>query len=171
MRVDKPTRVDKPKIIKEVLAVIKNSYEANPNRYLRDGLIFWLMCSSVHLYNMGEIKTSDINREARQITVEGTTYDIMDDDVITFIEAWLKCDYVESERFGPVYLDDSDYLFKPNVIDRIFDEKSQSGVFVAAIRRISDHFFDATGRRITMTSLGVTMPRVFTDVVEIIEII
>ena len=163
-------RVDKPETIKEVLNTIKSSYEDTPNRYLRDGLVFWLICSGVHLYNMGEIKTSDIAREAMQIEVNGIVYDIIDDDILVFIDEWTKCDYVESERFGPVYLDDSDYLFRPNVIDKVFDDKSGIGVFVAAINRISNHYFEETGRRITMTRLGVSMPRVFSDVVEIIEI-
>ena len=163
-------RVDKPEIIKEILDSVKSSYEPNPNRYLRDGLVFWMICSGVHLYNMSEIKISDINRETRQIAINGITYDIIDDDVITFIDGWVKCDYVESERFGPVYLDNSDYLFRPNVIDKVFDEKSGSGVFIAALNRISGHYLEATGRRITMESLGVSIPGLFSDVAIMIDI-
>ena len=163
-------RVEKPETIKEVLNAVSDSYESNPNRYLRDGLVFWLICSGAHLYNMSEIKTTDINRETRQIAINGITYDIIDDDVIEFIDEWVKCDYVESERFGPVYLDNSDYLFRPNVIDRVFDEKSGSGVFVAALNRISTHYYEQTGRRITMSSLGVSIPRLFSDVAIMIDI-
>ena len=162
--------VDKPEIIKEILETIRNSYEPNPNRYLRDGLIFWLVCSGVHLYNMAEVRISDINHEARQIKINGIVYDIIDDDVIEFIREWTKCDYVESERFGPVYLDDSDYLFRPNVIDRVFDEKSSSGVFVAALNRVSRHYYEETGRQIMMTSLGISIPRVFSDVAVMVEV-
>jgi len=162
--------VDKPETIKEVLHAIKSSYEPNPNRYLRDGLVFWLVCSGVHLYNMADIKTSDINREARQIAVNSIVYDIIDDDVVAFIDESIKCDYVESERFGPVYLDDSDYLFRPNVIDRVFDEKSGSGVFIAAINRIAQHYFEETGRQIMATSLGISIPKHFSDVAVMIEL-
>ena len=163
-------RVDNPELIKEVLDTIKSCYEPNPNRYLRDGLVFWMICSGVHLYNMSEIKTSDINRESRQIAINGIVYDIIDDDMIMFINEWIKCDYVESERFGPIYLDDSDYLFRPNVIDRAFDEKSSSGVFIAALNRISNHYLEVTGRQITISSLGVSIPRVFSDVAIMIDI-
>jgi len=163
-------RVDTPEIIREIIGTVRSSYESYPNRYLRDGLIFWLICSGVHLYSMAEIRLSDINREDRQIAINGIAYDIIDDDVIAFIDGWIKCDYVESERFGPVYLDDSDYLFRPNVVDRVFGEKSGSGVFVAALSRISNHYFEAAGRRITMTSLGISIPRVFSDVAVTIEI-
>ena len=162
--------VDQPEAIKEILEAIKSSYEANPNRYLRDGLVFWLVCSGVHLYNMAEIRVTDINREARQIRINGIAYDIIDDDVIAFIDEWIKCDYVESERFGPVYLDDSDYLFRPNVIDRVFDEKSGSGVFIAALNRIARHYFEETGRQIMATSLGISIPRLFSDVAVMLEV-
>jgi len=163
-------KVDRPEIIKEVLETIKSSYAPNPNRYLRDGLIFWLLCSGVHLYNMADIRVSDINREARQIKINGIAYDIIDDDVVEFIDDWVKCDYVESERFGPIHLDDSDYLFRPNVIDRVFDEKSGSAVFIAAINRISRHYFEETGRQIMISSVGISIPRVFSDVAVMIEI-
>ena len=163
-------RVDTPEVIKEVLETVKSSYEPNPNRYLRDGLVFWMICSGVHLYNMSEIKISDINRETRQIAINGIVYDIIDDDMISFINEWIKCDYVESERFGPVYLDNSDYLFSPNVIDRTFDEKSGSGVFIAALNRISTHYYEVTGRRILISSLGVSIPRLFSDVAIMIDI-
>ena len=163
-------RVDKPETIKEVLNTIKNCYKPNPNRYIRDGLVFWMMCSGVHLYNMSDIKVSDINRDERQIAIKGITYDIVDDDMAEFIDEWIKCEYVESERFGPIYLDKSDYLFRPNVIDRVFDEKSGSGVFVAALNRISNHYFEVTGRRITITSLGVSIPRLFSDVAIMVDI-
>jgi len=163
-------RVDKPAIIKEILYSIKSEYGVYHNRYIRDSLIFWLLCSGVHLYNMGEIKTADIDKKEKKITVHNVVYDILDDDVLALIEEWGKCDYVESERFGSVYLAESEYLFSPNVIDRFFEEKSSSGVFIAAVSRVSNHYFDVTGKRITMTSLGVTMPRVFSDVVEIIEV-
>ena len=163
-------RVDKPEKIKEVIDTVRSSYEPNPNRFLRDGLVFWMICSGVHLYNMSEIKTSDINREARQIAINGIVYDIIDDDMISFIDEWLKCDYVESERFGPISLDDSGYLFRPNVIDRVFDDKSGSGVFIAALNRISRHYYEATGRQITISSLGVSIPRVFSDVAIMIDI-
>jgi hypothetical protein len=163
-------KVDKPEIIKEILETIRSSYEPYPNRYLRDGLIFWLVCSGLHLYNMAEVRTSDIDREARQIKINGIVYDIIDDDVIGFISEWIKCDYVESERFGPIYLDDSDYLFRPNVIDRVFDEKSGSGVFIAALNRISRHYYEETGRQIMMTSLGISIPKRFSDVAVMIEI-
>ena len=164
-------RVDKPEIIKEVLSTIRSDYGFNHNRYIRDSLVFWLMCSGVHLYNMSDIKTADVNRAEKQITVNEIVYKIIDDDVIRLIDEWDKCVYVESERFGPVYLAEVEYLFRPTVVDRLFEEKSNSGVFIAAIRRISDHYFDITGRRITMTSMGVTMPGVFSDVVEVIEIV
>ena len=163
-------RIDQPEAIKEILESVRLEYGFNHNRFIRDSLIFWLMCSGVHLYNMGEIKTADINRNERQIIVHGITYKIIDDDVITLIDEWDKCVYVESERFGPVYLADGEYLFRPTVVDRLFDEKSSTGVFVAAIRRIATHFFEISGRRLTMTSMGVTMPGVFSDVVEIIEV-
>jgi len=163
-------RVDHPKIIKDVLESIRGEYGFYHNRYIRDSLIFWLLSSGVHLYNMGEIKITDINRNEKQIAVNGFSYKIIDDDVITLIDKWAECVYVESERFGPVYLADNEYLFRPTVVDALFGEKSSNGVFLAAIRRISDHYFDITGKRITMTSLGVTMPGVFSDVVEIIEI-
>ena len=163
-------RVDKPQIIKDILDSIRIEYGFNVNRYIRDSLVFWLMSSGVHLYNMGEIKNSDINREEKQITANGIVYKIIDDEVIRLIDEWNKCVYVESERFGPVYLADSEYLFRPTVVDRIFEEKSSSGVFIAAIRRVSNHYYEITGRRITMTSMGVTMPGVFNDVVEIIEV-
>ena len=163
-------RVNSPVVIKDVLASIRGEYGFNHNRFIRDSLIFWLMCSGVHLYNMGDIKTADINRKDKVISVNGTVYDIVDDDVLTLIDEWSKCVYVESERFGPVYLADGEYLFKPTVVDRLFEEKSNSGVFIAAIRRISNHYFDITGKRLTMTSMGVTMPGVFNDVVEIFEI-
>ena len=164
-------RVDNPEIIKEVLATIRSEYGFNHNRYIRDSLVFWLMCSGVHLYNMGDIKTEDIKRDEKQISVNGYNYDIIDDDVVTLIDEWVKCVYVESERFGPIYLADNEYLFRPTIVDVLFDEKCSSGVFVAAIRRISNHFFDMTGKRITMTSMGVTMPGVFNDVVEVFEIV
>ena len=164
-------RVDNPKAIKEVLEAIRGEYGFNHNRYIRDSLVFWMICSGVHLYNMSDIKTAEINRAEKQISVNGYVYDIIDDEVITLIDDWDKCVYVESERFGPVYLAESEYLFRPTVVDRLFDERSASGVFIAAIRRISDHYFDVTEKRITMTSLGVTMPGVFSDVVEIIEIV
>ncbi|MCL2124601.1 MAG: hypothetical protein FWH33_01270 [Oscillospiraceae bacterium] len=163
-------RVDHPDIIKDVLTTIRSEYGFNHNRYIRDSLVFWLMGSGVHLYNMSEIKNSDIDREKKLITVNGTEYQIIDDEVLRLIDEWSKCVYVESERFGPVYLADGEYLFRPTVVDALFEEKSSSGVFIAAIRRISEHYFDATGKRITMTSMGVTMPGVFSDVVEIIEI-
>ena len=163
-------RVEKPETIKEILAAVRNSYEPHPNRYLRDGLVFWMICSGVHLYNMSEIRVTDIHREARQIKINGIAYEIIDDDVIAFIDEWIKCDYVESQRFGPVYLDDSDYLFRPNVIDRVFSDKSGSGVFIAALNRIANHFFEATGRRITMDSLGVSIPGLFSDVAITIDI-
>ena len=164
-------RVDNPEIIKSVLESIRSEYGFNHNRYIRDSLVFWLMCSGVHLYNMPDIKLSDINRQEKQINVNGIVYSIIDDDVITLIDDWSKCVYVESERFGPVYLAESEYLFAPTIVDRLFDEKSSSGVFIAAISRIANHFFDMTGRRITMSSMGVTMPGVFSDVVEVIEIV
>jgi len=164
-------RVDHPKIIKDVLSSIKIEYGFNHNRYIRDSLVFWLLCSGVHLYNMGDIRNVEINRTEKQITVNDIVYNIIDDDVIALIDEWNKCVYVESERFGPVYLAESEYLFRPTVIDRLFEEKSNSGVFIAAMRRISEHYFDVTGKRITMTSMGVTMPGVFSDVVEIIEIV
>jgi len=163
-------RVDHPEIIREVLTTIRSEYGFYHNRYIRDSLIFWLMCSGVHLYNMGEIKLADINYKEKQISVNGTVYSIIDDEVVSLIKEWDDCVYVESERFGPVYLADGDYLFRPTVVDRLFEEKSSNGVFIAAIRRISNHYFDVTGKRITMTSLGVTMPGVFNDVVEIIEV-
>ena len=163
-------RVDKPEAIKEVLDKVRSSYEPNPNRYLRDGLVFWMICSGVHLYNMSDIRVSDINREARQIKINGISYDIIDDDMIAFIDEWIKCDYVESERFGPVYLDNSDYLFRPNVIDRVFDDKSGSGVFIAALNRISNHYLEATGRQITIDSLGVSIPGLFSDVAIMIDV-
>ena len=163
-------RVDSPEIIKEVLETIRTEYGFNHNRYIRDSLVFWLMCSGVHLYNMGEIKTADVNKKEKQIAVNGIVYSIIDDDILTLIDEWVNCVYVESERFGPVYLADSEYLFRPTIVDRLFEEKSNSGVFIAAIRRISNHYFDITGKRITMTSLGVTMPGVFNDVVEIFEV-
>ena len=162
--------VDKPEIVKEILRTIRRSYESNYNRYLRDGLVFWLLCSGMHLYNMADIRVTDINREARKIVINGVTYDIIDDDVIEFISEWTKCDYVETERFGPVYLDDSDYLFRPNLIDRIFDEKYSSAVFIAAIDRIVRHYYAETGRRITMTSLGISIPKVFSDVAVTFEV-
>ena len=162
--------VDKPETIKEILETVRSSYESYPNRYLRDGLIFWLVCSGAHLYNMTEVRISDINREARQITINGIAYDIIDNDVIAFIDEWIKCDYVESERFGPIYLDDSDYLFRPNVIDRVFDEKSGSGVFIAALNRIARHYFEETGRQIMATSLGISIPKLFSDVAVMIEV-
>ena len=164
-------RVNEPKLIKEVIETIRSEYFFNHNRFIRDSLVFWLMCSGVHLYNMSDIKTADVNREEKQITVNGIVYKIIDDDVLNLIDEWTKCVYVESERFGPVFLADSEYLFRPTIVDRLFDERSSSGVFVAAIRRVSEHYYDVTGKRITMTSLGVTMPGVFTDVVEIIEIV
>ena len=163
-------RVDSPEIIKEVLETIRTEYGFNHNRYIRDSLVFWLMCSGVHLYNMGEIKTADVNKKEKQIAVNGIVYSIIDDDILTLIDEWVNCVYVESERFGPVYLADSEYLFRPTIVDRLFEEKSNSGVFIAAIRRISNHYFDVTGKRITMTSLGVTMPGVFNDEVEIFEV-
>ena len=163
-------RVDQPELIKEVLETVRSEYGFNHNRYIRDSLIFWLMCSGVHLYNMGEIKLTDINRKDKQIAVNGLVYNIIDDDILTLIDEWDKCVYVESERFGPVYLADSVYLFKPTVVDALFDDRSSSGVFIAAIRRISNHYFDMTEKRITMTSMGVTMPGVFNDVIEVIEI-
>ena len=163
-------RVDKPDRIKEVIDTVRSSYEPYPNRFLRDGLVFWMICSGVHLYNMGEIRTSDIDRVSRQIAVKGIVYDIIDDDVIVFIDNWIKCDYVESERFGPIYLDNSGYLFRPNVIDRVFDDKSSSGVFIAALNRISRHYFEATGRQIAISSLGVSIPGVFSDVAIMIDI-
>jgi hypothetical protein len=163
-------RVDKPEAIKEVLDKVKSSYEPNPNRYLRDGLIFWMICSGVHLYNMSEIKVTDINSETGKIKVNGIEYDIIDEEMVAFINEWVKCDYVESERFGPVYLDNSDYLFRPNVIDRVFDDKSGSGVFIAALNRISNQYFEATGRRITIDSLGVSIPGLFSDVAIMIDV-
>ena len=163
-------RVDQPNMIKDILSTIRSEYGFNHNRYIRDSLVFWMLCSGVHLYNMGEIKVTDIYREEKQIKVNGSIYKIIDDDEISLIDEWTKCVYVESERFGPVYLADNEYLFRPTVVDALFDEKSSSGVFMAAIRRISDHYYDITEKRITMTSMGVTMPGVFSDVVEIIEI-
>ena len=163
-------RVDNPEQIKDILDTIKSEYGFNHNRYVRDSLIFWLMCTGVHLYNMGEIKTADINYKDKQISVNGVVYPIIEDDIISLIREWEQCAYVESERFGPVYLAEGEYLFRPTIVDRLFEEKSNSGVFVAAIRRISNHYFDVTGKRITMTSMGVTMPGVFNDVVEIFEI-
>jgi len=163
-------RVDHPKIIKDVLESIRVEYGFNHNRYIRDSLIFWLLCSGVHLYNMSDIRTADVNQKDKQITVNGFAYDIIDDDVLTLLEKWTQCVYVESERFGPVYLAETEFLFSPTVVDRLFEEKSNTGVFLAAVRRISNHYFDVTGKRITMTSMGVTMPGVFSDVVEVIEI-
>jgi len=163
-------RVDTPETIKEVIDAVRSSYEPNPNRFLRDGLVFWMICSGVHLYNMSEIKVSDVNRETKKILVNGITYDIIDDDMMAFINEWVKCDFVESERFGPVYLDESDYLFRPNVIDRVFDEKSGSGVFVAALNRIANLYAEATGRQVTMDSLGVSIPGLFSDVAITIDI-
>ncbi|MCL2045147.1 MAG: hypothetical protein FWG88_02015 [Oscillospiraceae bacterium] len=164
-------RVNKPDIIKEILYSVKDEYGSYHNRYVRDSLVFWLMCSGVHLYNIADIRTEDVNREAKQIKVNGTEYDIIDDDIFALMDAWAQCTYIESTRYGSVFLTDSEYLFRPNVVDRLFDEKSSSGSFIAAISRISNHYFDVTGKRITMTSVGVTMPRVFTDVIEIIEIV
>ena len=163
-------RVDTPEIIRDVLESVRSEYGFNHNRYIRDSLVFWLMSSGVHLYNMGDIKTTDINREEKQITVNGIVYNIIDDEILTLLDDWGKCVYVESERFGPVYLAESEYLFRPTVVDRIFEEKSNTGVFIAAIRRIANHYYDMTGKRLTMTSMGVTMPGVFSDVVEIFEI-
>ena len=163
-------RVDNPTIIKDVLDSIRSEYGFNHNRYIRDSLVFWMLSSGVHLYNMGEIKTTDVNPAEKQISVNGFVYKIIDDDMLALIDEWSKCVYVESERFGPVYLADSEYLFRPTVVDALFDERSSSGVFLAAMRRVSDHYFDVTGKRITMTSMGVTMPGVFSDVVEIVEI-
>ena len=163
-------RVDHPEIIKDVLESIRVEYGFNHNRYIRDSLIFWLLCSGVHLYNMSDIRTADVNHKEKQITVNGFVYDIIDDDVIVLMDKWTKCVYVESERFGPVYLAETEFLFSPTVVDRLFEEKSNTGVFLAAVRRISNHYFDVTGKRITMTSMGVTMPGVFSDVVEVIEI-
>jgi len=163
-------RVDKPEIIKEVLATIRSCYKPNPNRYLRDGLLLWLICSGVHLYNMSDIKLSDIYRGARKITINGITYDIIDDDVIEFIDELSKCDYIETERYGLVYLDNSDYLFKPNVIDKVFAEKTSSAVFIAALNRISNYYLEVTGRRLMMTSLGVSIPGLFSDVAITVDI-
>jgi len=164
-------RVNKPDTIKDILHSVRSEYGSYENRYIRDSLVFWLMCSGVHLYNIADIKTADINVVDKTIKVNGTVYDVIDDDIFKLIEAWAKCTYIESTRYGSVFLTDSEYLFRPNVVDRLFDEKSSSGSFIAAISRISNHYFDVTGKRITMTSLGVTMPRVFTDVIEIIEIV
>ena len=164
-------RVNKPETIKEILSSIRNEYGSYQNRYIRDSLVFWLMCSGVHLYNMSEIKLADINRGEKKMSVNGVVYDIIDDDIFLLMDAWAQCEYIESERYGSVFLTESEYLFGPNVVDRMFDDKSSSGSFIAAIRRVSNHYYEVTGKRITMTSLGVTMPRVFTDVVEIIEIV
>ena len=163
-------RVNKPELIKEIIETISRYYGFNHNRRIRDSLVFWLMCSGVHLYNMSEIKTADVNKEKKEITVNGVVYPIIDDDIIKLLDEWSKCVYVESERYGPIYLAESEFLFRPTVIDRLFEDRSSSGVFIAAIRRISEHYYEATGKRITMTSMGVTMPGVFSDVVEIIEV-
>ena len=163
-------RVDKPEAVKEILHAIKGEYEPFPNRYIRDSLVFWLLCTGVHLYNLGEIKTADVNRSTMQITTNGIVYDIKDKDIVTLIDDWCKCDYVETARFGPVYLYDCEYLLRPNVIDSIFSEKSDISTFIAAVSRVSNHYFDMTGKRITMSRIGVEMPRVFSDVVDIIEV-
>lgn len=148
-----------PEQVENILNIVaEKDYDGEPNREIRDRLVYWLLYSGMNLEELNLLKKTDINFETKTVVSPVNSekvYEIND----TIAELWKEFAsifYIEDARGRTNELVDSDYLFRPLVRKNMENTRTFGVIQLGGItKNISKKYYEITGEYIMISPMNI----------------